>query len=234
LPLDIDSIIAQVRPLSMCPNADLRFTIEQALAAVDRDLPGVIVECGVWRGGAAAATLLGQLQQYGAVRRPAILLDSFEGLPPAQERDGPLALAYQANDGTLTYLDNCRAGVDEVRAGLAALALPATSYELVPGWFEETVPALAQRLSGMGIAFLRLDGDWYDSTMVCLEHLVPLVAEEGVIIIDDYYAWDGCARAVHDYLSRHDLAYRIRAIPGGDAVGGYVIKRAARTDPSRL
>ena len=63
--------------------------------------------------------------------------------------------------------------------------------------------------------------------MVCLEHLAPLVAEEGVIIVDDYYAWDGCARAVHDYLSRQDLPYRIRGIP--DGIGAFMIKRAAQT-----
>jgi O-methyltransferase len=110
--------------------------------------------------------------------------------------------------------------------------VPAAGWELVPGWFDETVPPLARRLRGEGIALLRLDGDWYESTTVCLEHLEPLVHEEGVIVIDDYYAWDGCARAVHDYLSRHDLPYRLRGIPSGN--GAYVIKRAARTDMNAL
>ena len=75
---------------------------------------------------------------------------------------------------------------------------------------------------------LRLDGDWYDSTMQCLEALVPLVAEGGTIIIDDYYAWDGCARAVHDYLSRNDLPYRIKSLYGN--YGAYMVKRPHRLD----
>jgi O-methyltransferase len=129
-------------------------------------------------------------------------------------------------------MDNCRVSVDDVRAGLLALDLPEGSWELVPGWFQDTLPALAERLRETGIALLRLDGDWYDSTMVCLEHLEPLVHEEGVVIVDDYYAWDGCVRAVHDYLSRHDLAYRIRGIP--DGISAYMIKRPHRTDPERL
>jgi hypothetical protein len=50
------------------------------------------------------------------------------------------------------------------------------------------------------IAILRLDGDWYDSTLVVLRSLWQFMAPNGVVIIDDYYAWDGCSRAVHDFL----------------------------------
>src|SRR5687768_9472746 len=174
--------------------------------------------------------LLAQQDRYGTVRRRALMLDSFQGLPAVTDRDGPLARAWQANTTSPTYYDNCRASLADVHADMQALNLPAGSWELVPGWFEATVPSLADRLRAEGIALLRLDGDWYESTMVCLEHLTPLVAEEGVIIVDDYYAWDGCARAVHDYLSRQDLPYRIRGIP--DGAGAFMIKRAARTDPN--
>jgi O-methyltransferase len=229
--IELGSVVDRVRGMSMASEIDIGFTCEQVLGVIEREVPGVLVECGVWRGGCSAAMLLAQIEAYGRVRREAFLLDSFEGLPPATGRDGPLALAWQTDTTSPAFMDNCRAGLDEVRAGLSAV-LPEEGWELVPGWFEDTVPTLARRLHGQGIAVLRLDGDWYDSTMVCLEHLVPLVSEEGIILIDDYYAWDGCARAVHDYLSRHDLAYRIREIHGG--IGAYMIKRAARADSSTL
>jgi hypothetical protein len=51
------------------------------------------------------------------------------------------------------------------------------------------------------IGVLRLDGDWYDSTMVVLERLYDAVAPGGLVIIDDYYVWPGCSQAVHDFLS---------------------------------
>jgi O-methyltransferase len=56
---------------------------------------------------------------------------------------------------------------------------------------------------------LRLDGDWYDSTLVVLESLFKHLAPDGIVIVDDYYAWDGCSRAVHDFLSRNSLTARI-------------------------
>jgi O-methyltransferase len=80
------------------------------------------------------------------------------------------------------------------------------NHSIVQGWFDVTIP---NAKIPEPIAILRLDGDWYDSTMVCLENLYPLVADNGIIIIDDYYAWDGCSRAVHDYLSKNNLPLRI-------------------------
>ena len=72
-------------------------------------------------------------------------------------------------------------------------------YHLIKGWFAETLPFFNPPAP---IAILRLDGDWYDSTFQCLTHLYHWVAPGGVIIVDDYYAWEGCARAVHDFCLR--------------------------------
>ena len=66
------------------------------------------------------------------------------------------------------------------------------------GFFQTTVPAAA---GGIGpIALLHLDGDWYDSTRVCLAHLYDRVVSGGLITIDDYGAYDGCRRAVDTFL----------------------------------
>ena len=51
------------------------------------------------------------------------------------------------------------------------------------------------------IAILRLDGDWYESTKVCLEHLFDLVVDGGFVIVDDYGAYEGCRTAVDEYLA---------------------------------
>jgi O-methyltransferase len=56
---------------------------------------------------------------------------------------------------------------------------------------------------------------------------MPQVSEGRTVIIDDYYAWDGCTRAVHDYLSRHDRPYRMISLP--DLAGAFFIKRANGT-----
>lgn len=64
---------------------------------------GCIVECGVWRGGMSAG------MSHAAPGRSHVLFDSFEGLPPAREIDGPDAQLWQANVDSPDYHANCRA-----------------------------------------------------------------------------------------------------------------------------
>jgi O-methyltransferase len=64
------------------------------------------------------------------------------------------------------------------------------------GWFADTLPgAPIER-----IAVLRLDGDLYSSTMDALQNLYHKVSPGGYVIADDYYSWDSCRRAIHDFL----------------------------------
>lgn len=162
------------------------------LAQQIADIPGAVIECGVWRGGMAAgiAKTMGPGRHY-------VLFDSFEGLPPAKEVDGPAAIAWQRDTTSPEYFDNCKADLGAARSAMLAAGI--SQPDLRKGWFEDTVPQFAA--TGTPIALLRLDGDWYDSTLICLNSLFPLVVPEGIIIIDDYGTWDGCTRAVHDYLS---------------------------------
>lgn len=166
---------------------------------------GSIVECGVWRGGMCAA----MTEVMGNTRR-VYLFDSFEGLPPAGEKDGEGAKSYQQNVNAVDYHDNCKAEMDF--ADRAMKLSGAKNVTLVKGWFSDTLPGY---IFAEPILILRLDGDWYDSTMQCLENLYDKVVPGGLILIDDYHYWEGCTRAVHDFLSRRDLPVRIRESANG-------------------
>jgi len=154
--------------------------------------PGCVVECGVWRGGMSAgmAEVLGAARDY-------FLFDSFEGWPPAREDlDGAWVVAWQKGNTSPAYYNKCTAAQEEAAAAMKLSG--ATSFSLVKGWFNETIPRFAPPCQ---IAVLRLDGDLYESTRVCLENLYPHVAPGGIVIVDDYSSWNGCARAVHEYLA---------------------------------
>jgi len=166
-----------------------------------RNIPGCVVECGTWKGGMSAgmAHLLGKERQY-------FLFDSFEGLPPAEPtKDGAKAVAYQADPKGEMYYDNCTAAKTDA---VAAMELAGVRYQIFQGWFNDTLPTF---VPPEPIAILRLDGDWYESTMTCLRYLVPHLAPEGIVILDDYGTWDGCSKAVHDYLSQTQSTARIQA-----------------------
>ncbi len=156
------------------------------------EVPGCVIECGVWRGGmiAGIAEVLGPDRDY-------FLFDSFEGLPKAQRMDGESIAAWQRDVESPAYFDNCRASEDEARAAMRIAGAP--RVVTVKGWFDRTLPGFRPPSP---IALLRLDGDLYASTKICLESLYEHVAPKGLIVIDDYGTWEGCARAVNEFLAR--------------------------------
>jgi O-methyltransferase len=170
------------------------------LARKVADIDGCVVECGTWKGGmlAGIAEVLGPDRRYFG-------FDSFEGLPPAKEIDGNAALAWQSDTVSPNFHENCRASVRDAEAALKLSG--AKHVELVAGWFDRTLPSWA---APQPIALLRLDADWYDSTRICLDALMPQMAAGGLVIVDDYYTWDGCARAVHDWITETQTPVRIR------------------------
>jgi O-methyltransferase len=204
------SIYERYKEFTMTPAGDYL----ENLHLVDKyvnSLNGDVAECGVWRGGMSAgiAELLGKNRQY-------FLFDSFEGLPQAKEIDGPEAIHWQNNLSGDFYYDNCKA---EISFAQTAMSMTGSKYKLIQGWFNETMPQFDNTNS---IALLRLDGDWYESIQCSLKYLFPKVVKGGVIIIDDYFSWDGCSRAVHDYLSSISSVSRIKTSEKG---GCYIIKQ---------
>jgi O-methyltransferase len=183
---------------TMVPPVDYAHTLQ--LAAQARGISGCVVQCGVWKGGMAAGlvSILGTERQY-------FLCDSFEGLPPAREIDGSNAIEWQSKSNSPDYFDNCSAC--EHYAEEAMNLAGAKHYRLIKGWFDSTLATLIREEP---IAFLHLDADWYDSTTICLSVLFDQVAEGGIIALDDYYVWDGCSRALHDFLSDRSAVERVR------------------------
>ena len=87
------------------------------------------------------------------------------------------------------------------------------------GWFRDTLPVSKNEIGK--IAILRLDGDWYESTKVCLDNLYDKVASGGYIIIDDYGHWEGAKKATDEFLAKKGIKPDLVKI---DYTGVYFIK----------
>ncbi len=148
--------------------------------------------------------------------RKSYLYYSFEGLPEAKEIVGVDAVKWQKDTSGSSYFDNCKA---EMSFADEAMQISKSNYQLIKGWFNET---LVQTVPDEPIAILRLDADWYDSTLICFEYLYPKVAKGGLILIDDYNLWDGCSKAIHDYLSKIGSSSRIYNTESGIT---YILKK---------
>jgi hypothetical protein len=210
------------RPYTMTSAKRCRTLWDFCHQVTDNTLEGAFVECGVWRGGSAA--IMGLAAQNTGHSRKIHLFDSFEGLPEPTEADGAEAASYSGGraSGNLKSIDQCVAGRTQVEAFLYdTIGLNREDTIIHQGWFQNTIPADAPTLGP--IAVLRLDGDWYDSTRICLDHLYPLLVPGGVLILDDYFAWEGCAKATSEYRARHHIDTAIIPI---DVDCAYWIKEA--------
>lgn len=151
--------------------------------------PGISVECGVWKGGMMAEMM--------KVSDLVIGYDSFEGLPEPTDIDGIDAIRYAANKNSPEYYDNCKAEYDEVNEYLSGVG---SNFKLVKGWYS---PELFEDCPEISV--LRLDCDWYTSVRICLENIFPKLKDGGIVIVDDYYAYDGCALAVNEFVKHRRI-----------------------------
>jgi O-methyltransferase len=204
---ELEQTIKAVRRHTMTTPRRIAALCDGVEHVVRADVPGAVVECGVWKGGsmmAAALTLL----RLGASDRDLYLFDTFQGMPPPTQED--VFSAYdgyspmrhwrrRANRGTAAESTWHYVTAGEVRAALLSTGYPAERVHLVEGRVEETVPAGAPE----AIALLRLDTDWYESTRHELEHLYPRLSPGGVLILDDYGHYEGARRAVDEYFDAH-------------------------------
>lgn len=191
-------IVERIAPFTMTSHE----RCASLLGAVDHihrhRIPGDIVECGVWRGGSMMACALSLLGRGDAQRR-LHLYDTFEGMSAPMDVDKSFdgeAAEDQLRRNSRSHGIWCEASIEDVQANLESTGYPRERMHFVKGKVEDTIPA---RIPDE-IALLRLDTDWYSSTLHELNHLYPRLAKHGILIIDDYGHWQGARQAVDEYF----------------------------------
>jgi O-methyltransferase len=161
-------------------------------SVVENNIQGDIVECGVWRGGASiyAKAVLNTLNATG---RSVWLADSFEGMPIQSEADKV--------DPNLYGNSVLAVSMEEVQRNFDRFGLLDESVKFIKGWFFDTLSSAPISR----IAVLRLDGDYYSSTMDALNGLYDRVSINGYIIIDDYGDFESCRKAVTEFCSNRGI-----------------------------
>jgi O-methyltransferase len=219
---DVDAgvvaIFNKVKPYTMTSPERVIGLCDAVRYVTTNGIEGAIVECGVWRGGSSMAAAL-MLAALGAADRDLYLFDTFEGMSEPGELDRRARDAAPADqllarsakgDKVWAY-----SPLDEVRKNLASTGYPIERVTFVQGKVEDTIPGHAPDK----IALLRLDTDWYESTRHELEHLFPRLVPGGVLIIDDYGAWEGARRAVDEYIAGNRITLLLNRIDETGRVG---------------
>ena len=229
-PAKIEQAITLIKGYTMLSRSTLVSLADQIAYCNKVDLEGAFVECGVWKGGAVA--LMAYIsKQTGRPDRALHLFDAFQDIcPPDPKVDGEKALnetkkfgSYQ--EGDLQPLSGVydRFGghgtIDACKEVIGKTGYPSANVHFHQGWFQDTVKEASKSIPK--ISLLRLDGDWYESTMVCLQAFYDQVVPGGFIIFDDYGAYEGCRKAVHDFFDNRNVRpFLVRA----DTACYFVIK----------
>lgn len=182
---------------------------------IRNEVPGDLIETGVWRGG-SSIFMRGVLKAHGVDDRTVWLCDSFEGLPPPSP-------GFEADAGAIWHWwKPLSVSLEDVTANFARYGLLDDQVKFVKGWFKDTLPGLKDERW----ALIRLDGDMYQSTIDGLANLYPNLAEGGYLVVDDYWGVDACRQAVHDYRDEHGIHEPIKRIDWS----GVYWRREATTD----
>ena len=161
-------------------------------------IEGAYVECGVWRGGSSMAFCLATLRN-DLDRREVFLYDTFEGYLGTSKED--FQIQDKKTPSELYRKDKnylCYAGLEDVKFGIDSTGYPNELLHYVIGDVQKTIPKTLPK----SIALLRLDTDYFESTMHELTYLYPLLSPGGVVIIDDYDHWNGSRQACDSYFHK--------------------------------
>jgi O-methyltransferase len=156
---------------------NFRAAIQECLR---NDIPGSIVELGVWRGGAmlvAAAVVKEHAEQQinNAIEtvRDLYLFDAYDSID-----------VY--SDALRSYLS---VSEENVRDTFAQHDLLDDHVHFVKGMFNDTLPSfMEEQHQGRPIAVLRIDGNFYDSYQDAMYHLYEAVPVGGIVIFDDVFS----------------------------------------------
>jgi hypothetical protein len=213
---------------TMVPRARLD-NIQDCIAnVVGQQIPGDFIETGVWRGG-TTIFMRGVLAALGAAGRSVWVADSFQGLPEPDAGKFPAeARAHASATMTETY-KHFAVSRAEVEANFHAFGLLDDRVRFLAGWFKDTLPtAPIERL-----AIIRLDGDYYESTLDALTSLYDKLSPGGYVVVDDYGEdqWTYCRRAIDDFRRARGLTGELSRVDSKCYFWQRPLKRAGLDNP---
>lgn len=203
-----------------------RFLAHYEIFKLVMDLPGAIVELGVFRG-ASLLTFAKLMEIFcpGDRSRKVIGFDWFSGLEGFSQRDGPMNASMSKEGGgwgAEAFKSELLEHIDIFHTD--SFIPRAKRVEVVVGDILETVPRYVTDNPGLRISLLHFDCDLYEPTCVGLSELYPLVVTGGVVLFDEYglREWAGESAAVDEFFAGKGVI--VKKLPWTSTPGGYVVK----------
>lgn len=190
-----------------------------------RDLPGDIVECGVYKG-ASLLSFARFMETFcsGDRTRKVLGFDHFKGLADRNEKDGFDARVGNTADGwnPAAFRDTLFALVDAFNAD--SFVPQRARVELVDGDVRETAPQYVADNPGLRLSLLHLDMDLYEPTLAALRAFWPRILTGGIVLLDEVAIreWPGETEALEEFFDGKPP--KITKFWWASAPGGYFVK----------
>jgi hypothetical protein len=162
------------------------------------DLPGDIIECGVYKGASLIRFLTFRNILENDFSRKVIGFDAFGKFPQNLSN-------IDSDFDFITEFDNKGEGLTESELTSILKQKKFQNYELVKGDVFETLRKWLIQNSHTRISLLHLDLDVYAPTKYVLDELWDRVVEGGIVVFDDYNTVEGETVAVDEFLKKHKI-----------------------------
>ncbi len=208
---NIADIIRSVIPYTMTSPERIWALIKAVQYILHNNIPGSIVECGVWKGGSMMA--VAKTLNLNQSERDLFLYDTYQGMPIPGEFDVSknntnamdIFQKNKINDNSSNWIN---LSLEECKQNMYSTQYNKSKIHFVKGKVEDTLPLEAPE----DISLLRLDTDFYKSTKHELTHLFPRLARGGILLIDDYGHWKGSKKAVDEYIAENKICIHLQRI----------------------
>ncbi|MDJ0846204.1 TylF/MycF/NovP-related O-methyltransferase [Crocosphaera sp.] len=194
----LEYIKAKIKPFTLVGPERMESLYNLSQRIDSENIPGDVVECGVFNGGTAAILAHFATNSY-KYERKAWFFDSFQGMPETTEED---------EEEAKEYVGEVVGDLSKVLTVLNLVNADMTKVEVLKGWFDDTFPTV----NIPKIALLNIDADWYIPVKLCLETFYDAVVPGGFISFDDYGHWPGCRKAVDEFFQERQLSYKLHEV----------------------
>ena len=203
-----------------------RFLAHYEMFRMTMDLPGDIVELGVYRGASfmAWANFL-EVRNMGDRAKQVIGFDNWKGFTKLHRKDGKederVNKVVGGYDGG-AFREILKDAVSIFDRDRFIPYKPRTI--LVDGDIVKTVPRFIKDHPGLRISLLHVDCDLYRPTKAALAALWPRVVRGGVVVFDDYgiRPWEGETTAADEFFA--DKKVVLRRLDWAMSPSAYVVK----------
>lgn len=163
------------------------------------DLPGAVVELGVFKGASLARFASFRAMCENDHSRPIYGFDAFGAFPRTQvtgDADSRFIDGFEAMGGD---------GISKANLDALLAAKGFSNISLIEGDIFSTLDPFLEANPYLRVALLHLDMDVYEPTAFAIDRLLPRMVRGGLVLFDDYAMVEGATRAAEEMCERFQL-----------------------------